>query len=220
MTRADIRRRILRALREDPDTPSAWSVDELNDMIDEGQEFLAETALQLVRTFHIPRLSGTMFYALHACGERILAPFRVWLPDESRRLAAWSLTDLDARHEQWMTVQGDPWVWFPVDWDTIGIWPAPSTGGGWLEISAYVWPEPLLEDRNTPEFLPADHEALVYYGELMAYLKQHDAQRASDRAIQFLQRWGGARERGSIEQLQSALHARGKADDDHRYPPG
>ena len=88
-------------------------------------------------------------------GDRIQAPYRLWLPDLHRRLHVVELTDLDARHERWMQIQGDPWVWFPVDWRTFGVWPIPAAGAGWLQVDAICWPDDVQDDVDEPRDLAA-----------------------------------------------------------------
>lgn len=208
MTRAEIRTRILRALNDDPTTPVFWTLDEVNALIQEGMEFLAETTQALKRTFYVPLRAGVAVYHLAGCGDDIVSPYRIWLPELKRRLDAWSLTDLDARQETWMLTTGDPWIWYPIDWQQFGVWPVPATGGGILELNTVVWPAALQDDRETPEFVPADHEALVLFGEMEGYLKQYDVGRAADLAQQFAQRWGQAQDRKSVKQLLGAFHVR------------
>jgi len=211
MTKSEIRTRILRALNDDPDVPVFWTKDEIDDYIADGMEILAEESGNLKRTYHIPRRAGAMIYHLDGVGENIMVPFRIWLPDLSRRLEAWSITDLDGRHEAWMTVTGDPWVWWPIDHQQFGIWPVPATGGGWLEISCYVWPQPMQNDSDRPEFLQPDHEALTMWGEVEGRLKQHHAGEAMDLLAQFAARWGSANTRTSVDRVQAAFNVRESA---------
>jgi len=205
MTRLEIRRRVLQALNDAAIAPVFWSVDEINETIAEAQEALAEEALSLKRTFMVPRRAGVMIYNLDGIGANIMAPTRIWLPDLHRRLGVWSLTDLDARHERWQAVTGDPWVWWPIDWRSFGLWPVPATAGGILEVDCYVWPDVLPDDSARPEFPPADHEALVTYGEIEGYIKQGDVLRALDLAKVWGQRWADGRYRAGIEQIAASF---------------
>lgn len=214
MTRDEMRRRILQALNESTTAPVFWTLTEVDTIIDEAQEVLAEEALSLKRTFVVPRLPGVMIYFLAGLGEQIMTPTRIWLPDLHRRLGAVSLTDLDVRHEQWMTVTGDPWVWWPIDWRHFGIWPVPATGGGVMEVNCYVWPEPLVTDQSRPEFPPADHEALAMYGEMEGHIKQGDVVRALDLGKVWGQRWSDGRFRAGIEQILASFVIRERARGD------
>lgn len=178
-------------------------------MILEGLETLAEEAPLLKRTYTLPRRQGAMLYSLPGVGDRIQAPYRLWLPDLQRRLQVVELSDLDARHETWMTVTGDPSCWFPVDWRTFGVWPVPAAGGGWLQVDALCWPEDCSDDGDEPRDLAlSDHEALVFYGEMDGYLRQWDVLRATDLWAGFLRRFGAVRSRADVERMRARLHVR------------
>lgn len=208
MTRDDLTRRILTALNDEVDDPVFWSQAEIHDLLAEAMEVVAEEAPSLKRTFLVPRRPGWMLYTLPGIGERIMAPYRLWLPDRQERLDAVSLSELDARHEEWMTVSGEPRWWAPVSWDQFVIWPIPAAGGNWLQIDCYVWPDPLQDGEDEPELHEADHEGLVLYAEHEGHLKQWDIARASDLFQQFIQRWGAARYRAQVGQVQSRLWQR------------
>lgn len=208
MNRAEIRRQILRALNDDPDNPVFWSKSEVNLTIQEGMEILAEEVPSLKRTFHVGREAGKFIYHLEGMGQNIITPYRFWLPDLKRRLEAWSMTDLDREHEQWMLVNGSPWVWVPVDWRQVIIWPVPASAGGTMEIDCFVWPDELLDDLDEPEYHMSDHYALVAYGEMEGYLKQWDVRRAVDLLVQFSRDWRDANARAGIKQMQAAFMVR------------
>lgn len=211
MTKKEIRQRILRALNDDADNPVYWSRGEIDDVIQDGMEMLAEESEALKRTFVVMRRAGVQVYHLAGIGQDIMVPYRIWLPDHKRRLQSWSITDLDARQETWLQTTGSPWVWWPIDWQQFGVWPTPASPGGWMEVDCYVWPTPLLRDADRPEFQPADHESLVFFGEMEGYLKQHDVARAVDLARGWSARWGKAGTRASVKQMQSAFHVRERA---------
>ncbi len=223
MNRKQLRERILVALNDDPTSPVFFDPDAVNATIDEGLEILSEEAPLLKRSYTLPRRQGQLLYALPGVGERIMSPYRLWLPDLHRRLEPVELTDLDARHEQWMTVSGTPWCWAPVDWRSFVVWPIPAAGGGWLQVDAYVWPEALVDDADEPRDLAlSDHEALCVYGEIFGHLLQWDVARAADLYKTFMQRWGSVRSGADLDKMQARDYARSQrssgdrqgADDD------
>ena len=213
MTRGEIRTQILRALTDDPEQPVYWSTDEVNQDIQEAMEVLAEEAPSLKRTFHVARRPGAFLYELEGIGTNILTPYRLWLPDLKRRLEAWNLTDLDRAQDRWMRTTGDPWVWCPVDWRQLIIWPIPAAPGGTIEINCFVWPDELIDDEDEPEFHWSDHHNLVTYGEMEGYLKQWDVRRALDLLVTFSGQWRDARARAGVKQMQAqfAVHETARA---------
>lgn len=216
MTKQEIRQRILRALNDDPVDPIYWTTQEIDEYVQDGMEMLAEESEALKRTYIVPRRPGVQIYHLAGIGEQIMVPYRIWLPDHKRRLEAWSITDIDGRQETWMNTTGSPWIWWPIDWQHFGIWPRPATGGNVMHVDCYVWPLPLLNESSQPEFYPADHEALVFFGEMEGYLKQHDVARAADLARGWVGRWASSGTRASVEQMQSAFHIRERAQQEQR----
>ena len=211
MTRAELRRRVLQALNDDTTSPVFWSTAEIDTLLDEGQEVLAEQTPAFTRTFTVPLRNGTALYRLGGVGERIMTPTRLWLPGEHRRLEAVTLSDLDARHEEWLTVTGTPWCWAPVDWETFTIWPAPATGGGILDVTCYVWPVPLQSDADRPELPEADQEALVLYAEADGHAKQWDVARGTDVYKAFLARAVQSRNTNVAGQFRARHWVRGEA---------
>lgn len=213
MTRDELTRRIAVALNDDPQDPVFWSTAEIHDLIAEAMEVLAEETPSLKRTFLVPRRPGTMLYTIQSVGDAIMAPYRLWLPDRQQRLEAVSLTDLDGRHEEWMTVTGEPRWWAPVSWDQFVIWPIPAAGGQWLQVDCYVWADPLQDGEDEPELHEADHEGLVLFAEHEGYLKQWDIARGADLFRAFVERWGDARYRAQVGQVQSRLWQRSATRD-------
>ena len=164
MTRGDLRTRILELLNESASDPVFFSASEINDVIDEAMEVICEEAEAVKRTVFVPLLPGTAYYSLRGLGPDLMAPWRIWLQSQERRLTTATMNELDEQHPTWPTVTGDPWHWFPVSWDLFGIWPKPTSGGGVLRVDALAWPRALLHDGDQPELLDGDHEALAVYG--------------------------------------------------------
>ena len=217
MTLLELRTRTLRALNDSPTAPVFWSPTEINGYLAEALEVVAEEAPAFKRTFTVPRREGTMIYQLPGVGTDILAPFRVWLPDLKRRLDPWTFADLDGRHERWMTVTSTgPWGWFPVSWDQFGIWPPPTTGEGWMQVDAYVWPDALLDDGDSPELHPSSHESLCDYAEGLALLKSWDAQGCVECLQGFLKEYGHVRSMEGVSQLQEKFWSRSSGRESHR----
>lgn len=203
MNRGDIRARACHGLNEDATSPVFWTAAELNAVIDEAAEVLAEEAGAIKRTYFLALQPGTAYYSLRALGPLVMAPYRLWLTVEGRRLDAVSVADLDARHETWPTVTGAPWSWFPVSWDTFGLFPHPTQGGGLLRVDTLDWPRALLDDDDTPEFPEGDHDALTAYTVYDGAAKRWDATTMLQAWSLFLKQWAGAGQRSGVARVQS-----------------
>ena len=203
MTRSDLRTRILEALGESTTAPIFWSSSQMNDLIDEAQEVLAEEAAQIKRTAYVPLKNGTTYYRLRAIDPNAMTPYRIYTRHNERRLTVATVMELFNRHQRWISVNSDPESWFPISWDMFGIFPSPSTGGGIMEINYLSWPRPLADDDDEPEFPQADHEGLVLYGVYEGLLKRWDITRATELFTFFMDRWGDSRIRSGTDKIKS-----------------
>lgn len=205
MTRSELRTRILDALNEDADSPVFWSTAQIDTIIDEASEVMAEEAQSIRRSAFISREPGKLFYSTRGIADDVMAIYRVWATDLNRRLVAVSAGQLDDQNETWQSVTGDPEYWFPLSWDLFGIYPHPSSGGGILRIDYFGWPRTLMDDDDEPEFREPDHDGLVLYGVYDGLLKQWNLQRALEIFSRFVERWMDAKERAGVREQQSRL---------------
>lgn len=208
MTRAQIRDRILAALNESTSAPVFWSTAQLDAVIDEASEVLAEEAKAIRRTAFVARQAGTTYYFIRGIASDVMAVTRLWLPDLNKRLTAVSIAELDAANEQWPTAMGDPEYWFPISWDCFGIYPHPAQGGGVLRIDYLAWPRGLQDDDDEPEFREADQDSLVIYGVYDGLMKQWNASRALELFNRFMDQWKVGRARNGIREQQTRVYQR------------
>ena len=211
MTRSQIRDRILAALNESTSAPVFWSTTQLDAVIDEASEVLAEEAKAIRRTAFIARQAGSTYYFTRGVAPDVMAVYRVWLPDLNKRLTAVSLAELDAQNETWATATGDPEYWFPISWDCFGVYPHPSIGGGLFRMDYLAWPRTLLDDDDEPEFREADHDAIVLYGLYDGLLKRWDADRALTIFSRFMDQWQAGRARSGVRETQARTFQRPNA---------
>ena len=207
MNRSDIRQRILEGLNDSATSPVFWSTTQIDTIIDEAQEVLAEEIRAIRRSVHMPMVDGAAFYSSRALGDDVMSIYRIYLREDARRLTAVTLGELDARNRVWMSVEGDPWNWCPISWDLFAIYPHPATGGGFLEVSYLAWPPSLLDDSDEPEFPEADHDGLVLYGIYDGLMKQWDAAKALNIFALFMERVGKGSARSGMRKTQSRIFA-------------
>ena len=203
MNRSEIRQRILEGLNDSATSPIFWTTAQIDTVIDEAQEVLAEEAKAIRRTAHVPMGDGLGFYSSRAIGDDVMSIYRVYTRHNTRRLSAVTLAELDAKNKNWMNVDGDPWEWCPISWDLFGIYPRPATGGGIMEVSYIAWPAALLDDSDVSEFPEADHDGFVLYGVYDGLLKQWDVVRALELFSLFMERIGRATARSGMRKSQS-----------------
>jgi hypothetical protein len=220
MNRGELRYRVLADLNEDPLHPVYFNLDEVNTYLQEAYEVLCEESTLIKRTFTIPRRAGTLVYQLPGVGSNIMAPYRIWLPDLKRRLESATLTDFEAKHEKWMTITNVPWYWAAVSWDQFIVWPAPTTGQGFMEVDCYCWPTPMVDDSDEPEFHASMHEALQDYAEGVGHLKQWNVAEIQRLWQTVLGEFRHARAQGSVNQSQGRFWNRSTGRSDTRSGRG
>lgn len=220
MIRSEIRARILHGLNEDPAAPVFFSTAEINGVIDEAAEVLAEEALAVRRTTFLPLIEGTGYYALQSIAPDVMWPYRIWNVARTERLQAVSIAQLDARHALWDTVTGVPEVWFPVSWDLFGLWPRPVQGGGVLRVDYYAWPRALGDDADRPEFLDPEQDALVLYGIYDGAAKRWDDATALAAWGQFQRAIPGARNRVGVGRASARAFQQPMTEDTPGFPTG
>lgn len=213
MTKAEIRTRILESLNDSASSPVFWSISEIDDVIQEGQEVLAEELAMIKRSALVPLREGVTYYYTQGIAPDIMVPYRVFLTGTDRRLDVVTMGQLDERHETWITISGDPWHWFPVSWDIFGIFPHAAQGGGVLRMDYIAWPSRPQDDNEELEFPEPEQDALVLYGVYDGLLKQWDIERALKTFALFLERVPLGRPRANVE-LQAAKLERSS----HREP--
>ena len=213
MTRSEIRARILESLNDSVSSPVFWSTSEIDDVIQEGQEVLAEELAIIKRSALVPLREGVTYYYTQAVAADIMVPYRLFLTELDRRLDVVTMRQLDERHETWITISGDPWHWFPVSWDIFGIFPHPAEAGGVLRLDYLAWPQAPADDDQELEFSEPEQDALVLYGVYDGLLKQWDIERALKTFALFLERVPLGRARANVE-LQAAKLERSS----HREP--
>lgn len=209
MTRQEIRDRILVTLNDSTTAPVFWSLQEVNDLITEAQEVLAEEARALRRTAYIPRTPHGQFYTIHGIADDVMVPFRLWLPDKEHRLRPLTMGRIDKQRQRWLDVTGNQAeYWFPVSWDAFGIYPPPTTGGGYLQVDYLAWPPAMLDDDEEPQSPEPDHDMLVLYGVYMGLIRQWDIVRATEMLGRFVAGWLDAQARQDVRRMHARFERR------------
>lgn len=203
MTRGDLRARALDAVNEDASAPVFVSTNEVDGLLDEALEVIAEETLAIRRTALIEVRPGTIFYPTRAVAADCLLPYRLWLHHLGYRLTPTSMPELDQRHRTWPTVTGDPTHWFPVSWDLFGIWPGGASGGGVVRVDYFAWPTAMQHDDEEPELPLADHDVLVAYAAHEIFLKRWDIPMGVGAWRTFAKAALGAKDRAGVGRMRA-----------------
>jgi len=210
--RSEIRQRILEALNDSASSPVFWSTSQIDDVIDESREILAEEAGAIKRSAFTTLRPGQIFYYTQGIAENMMAPYRVTLPALDRRLKVASVREMDEHNNLWERITGDPWWWIPISWNLFGIYPHATTGGGLIKVDYLAWPIPMVTDEEESESPEADDDAMIAYGIYDGLLKQWNISRGLEIFSLFVDRWTDSIARNEFRRLQARESQRGRID--------
>ncbi len=180
MNRSDIRTRILDGLNDSPTNPRFWSFAQINSVIDEAQEILAEEAGAIMRTAMFSLRPGKQYYYTQGIASDVMVPYRFWLTNLNRRLVVINTVELDFTNRRWSDVTSTyPEYWFPISWNLFGIYPKMASGSELVRMDYIAWPRSLMDDGDEPEFRGVDQDAMVLYGIYDGLLKRWDVNSAN-----------------------------------------
>jgi hypothetical protein len=209
MLRSEMRRRCLLFLDEDPVAPVYFTTSEINDLIDEAMEVIAEEVRYEKRTGYVTLRPGVQFYNTLAVDELLISPTRVWLQGDSRPLEYTTIGELSYHERGWLDDVGErPHHWYAVDHSTLGIYPAVSEPTESLRIEYYGWPKPLANDQAIIPHDDATTDAMIQYVVYSGLMKRWDIARASDIYAEFAGMYQDAVFRKESRRFQYAMMER------------
>ena len=204
MTLSDLRTRILDGLSESSSSPVHFSASQINDSINEALEVLAEQVDAVRRTAFVPLREGTTYYYTRSIASDMMVPYRIWSYDQTRKLTAISVHDLDEFSTSWDETTGAPESWFPISWDCFGLYPYPASAGGVLRVDYFAWPRELAEDGDELELPEASQDAIIDYGIYDGLVKRYDLQTAMRFLSAFSSLFKDAKARSGIKKQGSS----------------
>lgn len=156
MTRADLRTRILERLADDG---TAYSAQEVNDAIDEAQQFFVLLTLCLETTATFNLLPDKTFYRVRAYLPDFLRPLR--LAVGSKHLRPSRLAEFDALNTGWQQATGtSPDRYAQLGFSFLAVMPQAS-GGAAAQLTYARSATPLTDDFQEPEIPEPLHEILI-----------------------------------------------------------
>ena len=189
-------------LNESVSSPVFFSTAQIDDVINEAGEILAEEVSAIKRTALTTLRPGSIFYYTQGIAKNIRSIYRLWLPDSNIRLTSLSLKEMDESNEDWMNITGSPRWWIPISHNLFGLYPHAAAGGGTLQVDFLAWPDAMEGDTEESEFMTVDQDSIVLYGLYDGLLKQWNVQRALEIFSLFVDRWTDAIARNDLKRIQ------------------
>jgi len=188
VTRGEIRAAIISTLREAA-TPVRWTLDELDQYLDDGYRDMAERTAAVVRTFSMFLQPGQNYADFPSFTDGsgtfdVLHPLAV--KDASTDLPLdpvhWSF--IDSQDRIWTrTSESRPRFYAFWDWQTLLVYPHYGAIGQLLIIAAMM-PRGFVDDNSVPEVPEQYHDALIHYGAWRCLLKGAKGARYGRSAVQ------------------------------------
>lgn len=181
MRRSDLRERILHLVNENLTSPIFFSESQVNRMIQEAYEIIAEEVTTLRKQAFLVTEPGRHWYTTYEISPTCISPFRIFTDRTNQRLIPLTMDEVDDHYTQWQAVSSDqPQWWYPMAFDTFGIWPGPTEGGTILRIDYVAWPDELADDNDEPLLREIEQDLLVLYGQYDGLVRQWEIPRAME----------------------------------------
>lgn len=207
MNRAEVRRRALRYLDEDPESPVHMTETEANELIDEALEIVSEEIRYVKKTGYVPLRDGCQIYRTMAIDPLLLSITRIWLMDCEHPLELTSMMELSRSERRWWEhTEERPHHWYPVDHQTFGVYPrVAESQGEVLRIDYLSWASPTQDDTVQLPFDDPTLDAVINYVVHCGLLKRWDIARASDIYGEFVNLFGDAHYKREVRRYNYAL---------------
>lgn len=144
-------------------------------------ELIAEEIRALRQQAILITKPGRFWYTTYEISDVCMSPIRLFSYGNNQRLIPLVMSEVDDHYTNWMSVQSEtPQWWYPISFDTFGIWPGPSVGGTPLRVDYLAWPETLSADDDEPVLREIEQDLMVLYGQYDGLIRQWDVERAFD----------------------------------------
>lgn len=181
MRRSELRERILHLVNDSLASPVFFSNAQINAMIQEAYEIIAEEITTLRKQAIIVTEPGRHWYTTYEISSACISPFRVWTDGTNQRLIPLTMDEVDDHYTTWQAVSSDqPQWWYPIGFDTFGIWPGPAQGGTILRVDYIAWPDEMESDADEPLLREVEQDLLILYGQYDGLMRQWEVPRAME----------------------------------------
>jgi len=187
---SQIKDRALRLLDDDTTNPVFYSDAELNRIILEALEVIAEEVAELRKEVYFPLRPGSHLYSIKSIADDIVSPYRLTNRENNQHIQYSSVREINSFRHRWVSTTLDqPIAWYMASWDTFGIYPAPTKGNAILRVNYIAKPVLPWKDGGEVNLTEDIHQAVYLYLCYDMLMKQWDVEQALDYFQEFVLLW-------------------------------
>ena len=192
MTRGELANRLRATLDEDGSTPNVqgtyYSATDYNNSIQDAYDECVGYTGVILKAGVIPFQANRTYYDFRENFSDYLGVIAIWNSLTKRYLSPITRKELYAIDEKWEVKNADPFVFLPINWRYVAIYPKPaSTGYGnmWVFYRATA---PTLASDDDAILIPAEHDCAVEeYCMMDLYEQQNEFKKAAARSVDYVQ---------------------------------
>lgn len=147
----------------DDNSANFYKVDEdIIPSIQDGYNLVAALCETIENSADVDFISGQVFYDFKTLIPDYLRIFGIYNNNTSRWLEPVSLLDLMKTRDDWEATVGEPYLFWPIDWRTVALFPNQAVATGDMTI-LYKASANTLGPNDEPELPTVHHKVLETY---------------------------------------------------------
>lgn len=192
----------------DPDVFDSTGIDFIRDSINDAIAELCMVTGSYKQVYYLPLVSGQFVYPL--AWKTDFFGYVLHAFDRERKTPLFQ-TDpifLGTMNYHWLLASGAPTHYYHVGYNSIGVYPTPSSDGNVIELDCVVIPKPYTADTDEIKIRGNYTRACVFYAVSEFYASRGDANRATEWYNRYLETASIMR----LKPMQTERYYRAKGD--------
>jgi len=163
--------------------------DDIYPSIQDGYDLIAALCETIENSATLSFQSDKVYYNFKSLIPNYLRIFGIYNNNTNRWMTPCTLMDLFRMRDDWECASGEPYMFMPIDWQNVAIFPSQPTGVGNMTV-LYKATAQTLGINDTPEIPLSEHNALEYYAtddlldQAQEWVKALDYANLLDRSIE------------------------------------
>lgn len=136
--------------------------DDIYPSIQDGYNLVAALCETIENSANVNFSSGKVFYNFKSSITDYLRIFGIYNNNTNRWMTPVTLMDLFRLRDNWELASGEPYLFLPIDWKNVAIFPSQATAVGSMTV-LYKSTAPTLTINDTPEIPVSEQVVLENY---------------------------------------------------------